>query len=183
MEDTSGKKRVRDESSESWLELSESKRFKDDLLELFDEADLIPSTQDLDSIMKSLQDEISASHSPAPIIVTSNSGEYQPHIGYLLEASDDELGIPPPGDSSVMEGKKEDDELFRVSSDSSGIGELWQFEDHMMRYDSFDMGNGFGYENSNTEYVLFDGLFDNSDLHYDSAEFSESWRHETMPEL
>ncbi|CAL0300284.1 unnamed protein product [Lupinus luteus] len=183
MEDASGKKRARDDSSESWLDLSESKRLRDDLLEFFDEADLIPSTEDLDSIMKSLQDEISASPSPAPINVTSNSGESQPHIGYLLEASDDELGIPPPGDSSVKDGKKEDAELFRVSSDSSGFGELWQFEDHVTRYDSFDMGNGFGYMNNNTDYVAFDGLFDHSDLYYDSAEFSESWRHETMPAL
>ncbi|KAE9618756.1 hypothetical protein Lal_00047799 [Lupinus albus] len=183
MEDTSGKKRVRDDSSESWLELSESKRLRDDLLEFFDEADLIPSTHDLDSIMKSLQDEIYASPSPAPITVTSNTGESQPHIGYLLKASDDELGIPPPGDSSVKELKKEDAELFRVSSDSSGIGDLWQFEDQITRSDSFDMGNGFGYENSNTEYVAFDGVFGHSDLYYDSAEFFESWRHETMPAL
>ncbi|KAF1860904.1 hypothetical protein Lal_00000318 [Lupinus albus] len=165
MEDTSGKKRVRDDSSVSLIESSESKRLREDLLEFFDDTDLTPSTQDLDSIMKSLQDEISASSSPAPINVTLNSGESQPQIGFLLEASDDELGIPPPGDSSVPVGKKDDAELFRVSSDSSGIGELWPFEDQIPSYDSFDIGNGFSYENSNTEYVTFDGLFDHSELY------------------
>ncbi|KAG6401232.1 hypothetical protein SASPL_138082 [Salvia splendens] len=28
--------------------------------------------------------------------LVSNSGESRPDLGYLLEASDDELGIPPP---------------------------------------------------------------------------------------
>ncbi|KAK7269754.1 hypothetical protein RIF29_22489 [Crotalaria pallida] len=184
MADTSLKKRVRDDSDESFLESSESKRFRDDLLEFFDDADLTPSNHDLESVIKSLQDEISASSSssPVPINVTSNSGESQPPIGYLLEASDDELGLPPPVNSSVAEVKKEDGELIRVSSDSSGIGALWQLEDEIPSYDSFGFGNGFGYECNNTEYVAFDGLFDNSDLYYDdSGEFAESWRHETLP--
>lgn len=179
MEDPNRKKRVI--SSESLLESPESKRIRDDILEFFDDSDLTPSAQDLDSIMKSLQEEISASSSPAPLHVTANSGDTQPQIGYLLEASDDDLGLPPPGNSSAPEGKKEDAELIRVSSDSSGIGEFWGFEDQIPSYDSFGLGSGFGYESNNSEYVAFDGLFDHSDLYYDSADFSESWRHETLP--
>lgn len=183
MEDTSGKKRVRDDSDESVLESPEAKRLRDDLLEFFDDADEAPYTQDLDSVMRSLQEEISASSSPAPLCVTSDSGESQPQIGYLLEASDDELGLPPPGNSSAPPEKKGEEavtELVRVSSDSSGIGELWEFDDQIPSYDSFGLGSGFGFE-SNTEYVAFDGLFDHSDVYYDSADFSEPWRHESLP--
>ncbi|KAJ1436230.1 hypothetical protein SESBI_04259 [Sesbania bispinosa] len=180
MDDLSGKKRVRDDSDESVLESPEAKRLRDDLLEFFDDADHTPSTQDLDSVMKSLQEEISASSSPSSLRVTSDSGESQAQIGYLLEASDDELGLPPAGKSSVPEGKKEEVELVRDSSDSSGIGELWEFEDQIPSYESFGLGTGFGYD-SNTEYVAFDGLFDHSDVYYDSTGISDSWRQESLP--
>ncbi|XP_057736081.1 uncharacterized protein LOC130951449 [Arachis stenosperma] len=183
MEDTSGKKRVRCDSDDSVLESPEAKRLRDDLLEFFNDADEAPSTQDLDSVMRSLQEEISASSSPAPFPVTSDSGESQPQIGYLQEASDDELGLPPPGNSLVVLEENGEDaaaELVRVSSDSSGIGELWEFEDRIPSYDSLGFENGFAYE-SNTDYVAFDGLFDHSDVYYDSVDFTESWRHESLP--
>jgi hypothetical protein len=135
--------------------------------------------------MKSLQDEISASSSyTTSLRVTSDSGESQAQIGYLLEASDDELGLPPPGYPSVHEEKKDETELARVLSDSSGIGELWEFENQIPSYDSFDLGTGFGtygYENINTDYVAFDGIFNHSDVYYDSNDFSDPWRHGTLP--
>ncbi|XP_027367145.1 uncharacterized protein LOC113873290 [Abrus precatorius] len=180
MDDSSCKKRVRDDSDESVLESPQAKRLRDDLLEFFDDADHTPSTQDLDSVMKSLQEEISASSSPASLHVTSDSGDSQAQIGYLLEASDDELGLPPAGNSSVPEEKNEEPELVRVSSDSSGIGELWEFEDRIPSYDSFGLGTEFGYD-CNTEYVTFEGLFDHSDVYYDSTDFSDSWRHGSLP--
>jgi len=151
---TNNKKRLRDESSESEVASSEAKRIRDDLLDFLNDSDPTPSTQDLDSVMKSLQDEISASSS---LHVTSDSGESQ--IGYLLEASDDELGLPPPGYEypTVKEDKKDETELGRVLSDSSGIGELWEFENQIPSYDeSFDLGTGFGsygYENNNNEII------------------------------
>ncbi|KAK7280492.1 hypothetical protein RJT34_25556 [Clitoria ternatea] len=163
MDDSSSKKRVRGDSDESVLESPEAKRLRDDLLELFDDADHALFTQDLDSVMKSFQEEISAS-SPVSAPVTSVSGESHAQIGYLLEASDDELGLPPPGNSSAPEEKKEETELARVSSDSSGIGELWEFEDQIRSYDSFGLGTEIGYE-CNTDYVAFDGLFDHSDVY------------------
>ncbi|KAK7310042.1 hypothetical protein RJT34_07244 [Clitoria ternatea] len=181
MEPLSRKKRVRNDSEESALESSEAKRFRDDLLEFLDDADPVPPSQDLDSVMKSLQEEIAA-----PFVdLTSDSGESQPQIGFLLEAPDEELGLPPPG--APLDPKTEETELICVSS---GISELWGFENQIRSYDSFELGTGDDYifnnnnNNNNSEYVAFDGLFDNSGAYYDdSAGFSESWRHENLPEL
>jgi hypothetical protein len=188
-DDNTSKKRLRDDSEESERESSEAKRLRDDLLDFLNDSDPTPSTQDLDSVMKSLQDEISASSSSTTSLrVTSDSGESQAQIGYLLEASDDELGLPPPGYPSVHEEKKDETELARVLSDSSGIGELWEFENQIPSYDSFDLGTGFGTygyeninENINTDYVAFDGIFNHSDVYYDSNDFSDPWRHGTLP--
>ncbi|CAI8583923.1 unnamed protein product [Vicia faba] len=180
-DENSCKKRLRNDSSESEVESSEVKRLRDDLLEFLNDSDPAPSSQDLDSVMKSLQEEISASSSSTTIRVTSDSGESHAQIGYLLEASDDELGLPPPGYPSVHEivheEKKDETDLARVLSDSSGIGELWEFENQIPSYDSFDLGNGFG----NFGYDSFDGIFNHSDVYYDSNEFSDSWRHGTLP--
>lgn len=172
---------------------------RDDFFDFLDDNDPTLSSHDLDSVMKSLQEEISASSSAAAnvdLTSSSESSESQPQIGYLLEASDDELGIPPhPNVDSVNPTT----ELLHVSSDSSGIGELWEFENQIpsYEYDSFDFGGGVefnNYDNNNNnsnscngnnfnDYVGFDGLFDHSDVYYDSAEFTESWRHEneTLP--
>ncbi|XP_004497099.1 uncharacterized protein [Cicer arietinum] len=176
------KKRVRDDSDESELESPEAKRLRDDLLEFLNDSDPTPSTQELDSVMKSLQEEISASSSPpSSLRLTSDSGESQAQIGYLLEASDDELGLPPPGNPSVQEGKKEETELGRVLSDSSGIGELWEFENQILSYDSFELGTGFGSYENITENAAFDGIFNYSDVYYDTNDFSDPWRHGTLP--
>ncbi|KAI4357829.1 hypothetical protein L6164_001752 [Bauhinia variegata] len=184
MENQGGnRKRVRDEPDESGLDSLEVKRCRDNLLEFFDDTVPSPSTQDLESVMKSLQEEISASSSPVPVVdLTSDSGESLPQYGYLLEASDDELGIPPAGTpSSETEAKKVENELVRVSSDSSGFGEFWEFEDQIPCYDSFELGTGVGVsDNGNAEYVAFDGLFEHSDFYYDSV-FSDPWRHGSLP--
>ncbi|PON95915.1 hypothetical protein TorRG33x02_081630 [Trema orientale] len=197
---SSFKKRVRDDSADSELDSVEVKRLREDLLGFLDDSDPDPSTQDLDSVMKSLEEEISAAScsatplpsplqselAPATVTVvdlTSDSGESQPdlNLGYLLEASDDELGLPP--SNSSEEALKEETELVRVSSDSSGIGgEFWGFDDHQIpSYGSFELGTGDNFNDSN-EYVAFDGLFGYSDVYFDSSDFSDlSWRSETMP--
>lgn len=189
MENQSLKKRVRDDSEHDSPEV---KRLRDDLLGFLDDSEPDQTTQDLDSVMKSLEEEISApscsaSPAPAPVPVvdlTSDSGESQPELGYLLEASDDELGLPP--SSSSSEEFKEETELVRVSSDSSGIGELWSFDDQILTYDSFELGTGTGdnFDNNNSDYVAFDGLFGYSDVYFDSSDYSDfSWRSETLPAL
>ncbi|XP_044492717.1 uncharacterized protein LOC123216350 [Mangifera indica] len=177
-------KRVRDDASEYELDPPEAKRLRDDLLSRFlDESDPDPAIEDLDSVMKSFQEEISAlSDSTVEIVdvTSSDSGDSQPNLGFLLEASDDELGLPPSSTLSFEEAKIEEaNEFVRVSYESSEVGDLWAFEDHIPSYDSFELGisdiDNIG------EYVGFDGgLFDYSNVFLDSSDYSDfSCRYET----
>lgn len=181
------KKRVRNDSAEPELELPEVKRLKDDLLSGFlDDSDPDAAVLDLDSVMKSFEVEITPTSSPPVEVVdltSTDSGEAQPDLGYLLEASDDELGLPPSTTVSSEEVKSDEvTELVRVSSGSSGIGDLWGFEDNVniSSYDSFELGVG-GVNNLVNDYVAFDdGLFEYSNVYFDPAEISDfSWRYET----
>ncbi|XP_010528053.1 PREDICTED: uncharacterized protein LOC104805252 [Tarenaya hassleriana] len=163
------RKRVRDESNEADLDSPEVKRLRDDLLGVLDDPDPDPASQDLDSVMKSFEDELSAT-------TTHHSGGPQTDLGYLLEASDDELGLPPPpapASSSAPKDEETDSELVRVSSDSSGNGEFWEFEDQMTSYGSFELGAGDG-------FLGVDGLFEYPDGCFDSGEVLP-WRPETLP--
>lgn len=184
VEGRNDKKRVRGDSDEfSESDSPEVKRLREDLLGFLDDTEPNPMIQDLDSVMKSFEEEISqaCTSSPVPVVDLTDSGESQPELGYLLEASDDELGLPPSGNSLGDEVKNSDTELGRVSSYSSGIGELWGFEDQIPGYYSFEFGAGIGYDNT-SEYVAFDGLFEHSDVYFDSSDVSDpSWRHETLP--
>ncbi|XP_040998163.1 uncharacterized protein LOC121244206 [Juglans microcarpa x Juglans regia] len=181
-EDRNNKKRVRDDLEESSeLDSPEVKRLRENLLGFFDDSDPDPTFQDLASVMKSFEEEISRSQVPV-VDLTSDSGESQPELGYLLEASDDELGLPPSGSSSGEEGALDlESDLVRVTSESPCIGGLWGFEDQIPSYDSFELVAGERY-NDTTEYVAFDGLFEYSDMYFDSSDFSDlSWRHGTLP--
>ncbi|GFQ01635.1 hypothetical protein PHJA_002307400 [Phtheirospermum japonicum] len=135
--------------------------------------------------MKSFEEEITASPSvvagrggasvsEAEVVdVLSGSGESRPDLGYLLGASDDELGIPPPTTSSSP--GELGAELVRVESNSSEFGgDFWEIPD----YDAF--GSGFGEAGSyNGEYAALDGLFDYSDMGLGSDDYP--WRPETLP--
>uniref|UniRef100_A0A2P2MZY3 Uncharacterized protein LOC107262050 n=1 Tax=Rhizophora mucronata TaxID=61149 RepID=A0A2P2MZY3_RHIMU len=187
MEEHSNKKRVRDESDElGGLELPEVKRIRDDLLlGILDDSDPDPTSQDLDSVMKSFEVEISASSSSLAHVVdpTSDSGDSQPELAHLLEASDDELGLPPSsinysGDGEVVNQEKE---LVRVdSSDSVETVGFWGFEDEIPSYDSLEFGVVGSYD---IGYVACDdGLFEYSNVCYDSSELSDfPYRLGTMP--
>ncbi|PRQ40381.1 hypothetical protein RchiOBHm_Chr4g0435381 [Rosa chinensis] len=195
MEDTNMKKRGRDYESDSEHDSVEVKRLRDDLLDFLDDSDPVPATQDLDSFMKSFEEEISNSCStsprPAPdtaaatvpvVDLTSDSGESNPDLAHLLEASDDELGLPPSGGFSGEEANDRESELVRVSSDSSGIGELWRFDDQGPSYDSFEFNGGAGSHFDDSGYGAFDGLFEHSDVYFESSDYSDfSWRFETLP--
>ncbi|EOA24857.1 hypothetical protein CARUB_v10018148mg [Capsella rubella] len=153
--DSVGKKRVREDEL-CGLDSPDVKRLRDDL---FDDSGNEPAIQDLDSVMKSFEDELSNT------TTVQGSGETQPDLGYLFEASDDELGLPPP---VILPSCEETvTELVRVSSDSSDVGELCGFgiEDHVTDFGTCDLG---------------DGLFEYSDVCLDSGDLF-SWRQEFLP--
>nr|GMD16784.1 uncharacterized protein LOC109160824 [Ipomoea batatas] len=105
----------------------------------------------------------------------------EPDLGYLLEASDDELGLPPATASPPAE-EAEKPELIRVSSDSAELtGDLWGLDDHIASYDSYEFGivDSENYNINGGEYAALDGLFDHSDLAYGSGDYL--WRPETLP--
>ncbi|KAG8475675.1 hypothetical protein CXB51_032410 [Gossypium anomalum] len=129
MDELNSKKRARDDSNESGLDSPDVKRLRDDLF--LDDSDSLPLNQDLASVMKSFEEEIAAVPSTStesmPVVdLTSDSGDSQPDLGYLLEASDDELGLPPPTASTTdTEGRSEATDLVRADSNSSGIDDFW----------------------------------------------------------
>ncbi|XP_010476333.1 PREDICTED: uncharacterized protein LOC104755620 [Camelina sativa] len=173
--DSVEKKRLREEDEDDVVTDSpEVKRLRDDLFDVLDDSDPEPVSQDLDSVMKSFEHELSTT--------ATTGGDTQPDLGYLLEASDDELGLPPPHPpppsvvcSSVPVAKEEETtDLVRVSSDSSGIDEIWGFEDHVSDYADLDFCPGAG------DYVAVEGLFEFSDDCFDSGDLF-SWRSESLP--
>lgn len=192
---SSSRKRVRDELEDSRFDSPEVKRIKEDLLENFDDTDFFTASHELDSFMKSFEKEISSSGSTlaeesaaatasaAVVDLTSESGDSQPELGYLLEASDDELGIPP----STSDVEK-DESVSRVPTNSAELSnELWRYDEGIPNFDSFEFGIGDGgsyYNNNNNtlgggEYVALDGLFDYSDVGFGSSDYL--WRPETLP--
>ncbi|EOA37115.1 hypothetical protein CARUB_v10010335mg [Capsella rubella] len=181
--DSFDKKRVRDESSNDVvLDSPEVKRLRDDLFDVLDDSDPEPVSQDLDSVMKSFEDELSTVTTTAAL--GGGAGETQPDLGYLLEASDDELGLPPPPSVSPVPVSKEEEttetltDLVRASSDSSGIDEIWGFEDHVSNYADLDFGSVVG--DCGGDYVAVEGLFEFSDDCFDSGDLF-SWRSESLP--
>ncbi|KAK4361980.1 hypothetical protein RND71_017221 [Anisodus tanguticus] len=169
-----------------YLDSPEAKQIREDILDILDEPDAltecVPEIQDLDSVMKSFEEEMlhgSTIEDPQTVLdlTSSDSGESQPDLGYLLEASDDELGLPPtfsPADEQVN------------AVESAVMPEATVFV-NMPNYDTFDFGmdpevrdgdNDGG--NSDGDFVTVGGLFD----YPEPLDFSEfSWRQESLPAL
>ncbi|KAM0019846.1 hypothetical protein Hdeb2414_s0025g00660501 [Helianthus debilis subsp. tardiflorus] len=179
MQYLSSKKRVRSDSDESGVDSAEAKKI---LLDILDESDVCMVSQDLDSFMKSFQDEIS----PAPEDVTGKTTESNQltepteltesrvELGFLLEASDDELGLPPTESNKTSE-----------LADTVQLSELWGLDDQISSYGLNSFEYEFGYEDvnissyNNGEYVALDGLFDHTDVGFGSSDLS--WQPETLP--
>ncbi|KAI4369000.1 hypothetical protein MLD38_017495 [Melastoma candidum] len=184
------------------VEAAEVKRLRDDLLGILDDADLDPGTQDLDSLVRSFQEEISSSSStsaaavaseeePAVVEVvdlTSESGE----LVYLLGASDDDLGLPPSIRYDVIDDVWDREaELAGVPYDYPVGGEFWGFEGHVDGFgEALGFGSGASYDSydgdEGYEYVAYDGgLFDYSEVRFDTSDdlsgLSSSRRRGSMP--
>ncbi|KAI3720017.1 hypothetical protein L6452_20924 [Arctium lappa] len=172
MESVPTNKRVRLDSDDSESNSIQPKRLRDDLLVVLPDSDVCTVTPDLESLMKSFENEISElPHSIADR--ETASGESRPDLGFLFEASDDELGLPPT-DLTPVETEKNG-----VSAESVEVlGEIWRLEDQMFSYDSFEYGFGYADDDAyintynNVEYVALDGLFDYTDLGFASSELS-----------
>lgn len=186
MAELSCRKRARDDSAEFGFD---PKRIREDLLSILDDSDTVTDdrnspSQDLDSVIRSFEEEISGSGtrpgSPKPenfVDLTSDSGDSLPELGRLLGYDDLEAPV------AACEGS----ELLRVSSESCGISEFWDFKDELLSYDWFGFGmDDAEYNNSNSgrgdnnEYVALDGIFDYSDVNFGS---DGTWQPETLPAL
>ncbi|WVZ13720.1 hypothetical protein V8G54_011286 [Vigna mungo] len=124
---------------------------------MLDDADNVPdrdTVQGLDSVIKSFEDEIKAPTldlDPNDPTQVPDSGELQTKLGYLLEASDDELALL---------------ELAGFNG----------FEDYVPGFDAFGFGSGFAAESDGGAggFVTVDGLFDYADSAADVLWRSES---------
>lgn len=107
------------------VEAAEAKRIRpEDLLDMLeDDADAAAPGADLASVMRSLEEEIEISAGEFPDLEALATAP-QPELGFLLEASDDELGLPPAA------GGGSDSSSDAGAGDLAGFGEqIWGFED------------------------------------------------------
>lgn len=166
----------------------EAKRLHSDfLLDILDDDDDVADSgdRDLASVMRILEEEIALPPPPPhPEPAESVSDLSDPprlaELGYLLEASDDELGLPPAPSSSpepkmpAAEGEE--------TAEVAGFGQIWGFDDEIFGYyDGFGLGIRPEEEEEEEGAGAFDdGTFDYGDVLFcGPSEFS--WRGESLP--
>lgn len=168
------------DSSDSGVRSPVVMRIQDELLDIFDDSEPDPAIQGLDSVIRSFEEEILVPDPAPPPVMTSVSGESRPELGYLLEASDDELGLPPSFSSGGEEQKIETVGLEEtvgpgpgpgpVTLDDMGLGfdELPNFDPYKVEPDNM-VANDF--------ITLGGGLFES----YEAGDLSEFlWRSESL---
>ncbi|KAG1347104.1 splicing factor, arginine/serine-rich 19-like [Cocos nucifera] len=181
----SGNKRCREGS-----ELSpEAKRLHADfLLDILDddEDDANSGNRDLASVMKSLEEEISLPPPPrerAESVSDLSDPPRLAELGYLLEASDDELGLPPVASASASASSSPAATVAadkEEAAESAGFGQIWSFDDEISGcYDAV----GFGIRPAEEDGVVFDdGLFDYADVLFcGPSDFP--WQAESVPAI
>ncbi|XP_050203818.1 uncharacterized protein LOC126653870 [Mercurialis annua] len=187
-----------DSGVDSDVSSPEAKRLEDDLFNIFDESDE-PVIQGLDSVIKSFEEEmlvpVADMETVNPAGVMLCGGCSQPDLGYLLKASDDELGLPP-----SFSGEEDKVSVTDFTADTEtetsrsgcgsagGFGEMLGFEKKIPNYDSFEFG--FGVDsvslsyNDSGDFVALGGLFDYSDESFVPAEMSAvQWQPESLSAL
>ena len=109
-------------------EAADAKRLRpQDLLDMLDDDTDAAAAGDLASVMRSLEEEI-ASFDEA--VGAPPTQQQQPELGFLLEASDDELGLPPAGASASS--SDEAGGLAGAPPESAlDGGQIWGFEDEI----------------------------------------------------
>lgn len=119
-------KRSRDDEPDK---LPAAKRFwgADIILDILSDDDDVDAG-DVADVVRSLEEEISA---PAPATEGVN-GPSLSDFQYLLEASDDELGIPPAAETATSSAADDRGVVVEVSDDEPevpGFDRIWGFED------------------------------------------------------
>ncbi|OEL20749.1 hypothetical protein BAE44_0018237 [Dichanthelium oligosanthes] len=164
-------------------EAADAKRLRpEDLLDMLDDDTDAAAAGDLASVMRSLEEEI-ASFDDGVTSAAPLPQQQQLELGFLLEASDDELGLPPAGASSAS---SEEAGAAGVSDVAAGLdGQIWGFEDEI------DGGFG-GYSPEAAAAAAASAAWDQDDG-FDAGLFAfgddgacgpsdlAALRHETMP--
>ncbi|KAK9052263.1 hypothetical protein SSX86_028891 [Deinandra increscens subsp. villosa] len=166
MESLSNNKRVRSDSEDdSEFDSPEAKRIQHDLLDALEDSDEYAADQHLDSFIKSFEDEISPP--PETVDRTSDSGESRPDLEFLLEASDDELGLPPTETAAT-----EPERIPAPAAESVELGVFSWLDDQIPDYGSLEYEFDYADGDVNGEYVAIDGLFDHTDPGFGSSDLS-----------
>lgn len=140
-----------------------AREIHDDLMDILDDSDNVgerePTMQGLDSVIKSFEEEILAP-GPDPDVAPESCD-----LRHLLEASDDELGLPPTVTPAAEEENKPENEGFRrVGPDGIDLSGFLGFEDDIPHYESLGYGTGvfveYGGDDNGGGFVTLDGLFD-----------------------
>ncbi|CAL9082396.1 unnamed protein product [Musa acuminata var. zebrina] len=186
MESSGEHKRLREEDADE-LESPEVKRLRADLLFDILDDDAGAGDQDLASVIKSLEEEI-ALPSPPPkqqLVQEPSAVAGQPDLGYLLEASDDELGLPPTAalwsvdEAGVAAGASELGSVAEPEG-GAGLGQIWGFDDAIDGYEGFGLGIRLDEREAAEDGLVLDGgLFDYGDEI--SGPYDLSWRPESLP--
>ncbi|KAE9600278.1 hypothetical protein Lal_00045610 [Lupinus albus] len=138
---------------------------QDDLFSILDSETVVErdsAIQGLDSVIKSFEEEIFAPGSglhPVDSNSVPDCSELQTNLnlGYLLEASDDELGLPPT--------EPESDKPGQVNPDGLDLTGFVDFEDDIPNYHVFGIDNDFvaecdGDNSGARTFTAADWLFD-----------------------
>ncbi|KAK8657122.1 hypothetical protein V6N13_035378 [Hibiscus sabdariffa] len=163
-----------------------------ELLNILDDSDPViepdPAIHGLDLVIKSFEEEILIP-APAPIPVTQTDfGESRPEIGFLFQASGDELDLPL-NFSCIEEERKFGTVDVEEGGGPGAVGfaETMGYEFPIPSYESFEFGVGGDSDinscNNNShgksgDFVALGGLFDTA---ADISEFT--WRPESLSAL
>jgi len=137
------------------------------------ERDPAVEVEHLDSFIKSFEEEILAPPSSDPNLPPEPE-VFEPNLGYLLEASDDELGLPPTVAPCEDESKHEIFDSGRVGPEGVDLTGFLGFEDDIGSYEGFGFVGYGDVDDNGGGYVTIDGLFDHAEPGADILWRSES---------
>ncbi|ESW32362.1 hypothetical protein PHAVU_002G315700 [Phaseolus vulgaris] len=136
------------------------------------ERDPAVEVEDLDSFIRSFEEEILAP--PSNPNLAPEPEAFKPNLGYLLEASDDELGLPPTVAPCEDESSHGTPDSGRVGPEGVDLTGFLGFEDDVRSYGGFGFVGFDDVDDNGGGYVTIDGLFDYAEPGADILWRSES---------